>query len=132
MVSDISLTMHVLSSVSILACISILVTPLWFPHLRDKISIKYSIYIAASNLISAVGSSLGSVPTGSIECWFQGFITNIFTLSSIFWTTFVTRTLYIIVIGGKYEYISWWQHVTCWVLPVIVSTLPLINATYGK
>ncbi len=105
--------------------------------------------------LSAVG-----LPTSEMvaACWWEGIVTNIFTLSAIFWTIDITLLLYSIIgfkrvshslayvhsaawyisISSSHIFppiqvitISWWHHLLCWGVPIIVTLAPLINSTYG-
>lgn len=125
-----SIIMTVVSAVSIF-CDALVLLTITFPHLRDRVYIKIIIYITIANLLSALGTVLGYASSGSASCYWQGFITNAMPISSVFWTIYVTFMLYCIVESGKLVDISWMAHGICWGLPILLSSLPFINSTYG-
>lgn len=89
-------------------------------------------YIAINNFIASLGVLLGSVPTGSASCWFQGLTSNINYLSSALWSTMITYQLYMICVKRTNVYISNNVHILCWGLPILVGLLPLTTNTYGN
>ena len=128
---DSSLIMKVTSAVSIFMCTAVLLTSI-FPHLRNKHHIKVVLYINLCNLISSTGSVLGFPKPGSGGCLYQGLATGIFPVASVFWTIVVSFTLFNIVVFNKTFEISYMIHAVCWILPIILTFLPFINATYGS
>jgi hypothetical protein len=126
-----STSMQVLSSVSAAASLTIVVAYHKFPKLQKKSYFSLQYYIAVSLILTNVGSALGIAETGTIACWIQGILTNIFTLSSLQWTTVVTYSLYSIVHSKRQVSITPAIHFYCWGIPTLVTFLPLINSTYG-
>lgn len=127
-----SIAMQVISSLSAVSSFSIVLIYLRFPQLRKKSYFTLQFYVALSNVLTSIGSALGVVETGSPACWTQGIMTNVFTLSSIHWTTVMTFSLYSIVHYEKQIDVSYWVHLYCWVPPILATLLPLINSTYGN
>ena len=125
-----SLSMFCASLLSVLGSLSTLVV-LLFPDLRIKPVIRISIFINVSNLLSACGSIVGEPLDRSNECYYQGIMTNIFTLSSIFWCGIASYMLYTIVVLSDPYKINFHAHLVCWALPIAVTFLPFINSTYG-
>ena len=125
-----SLSMFCASLLSVIGSLSTL-TVLLFPDLRIKPVMRISIFINISNLLTACGSIVGEPLDKSNECYYQGIITNIFTLSSIFWCGIASYMLYTIVVLSDPYKINIYAHLVCWVLPTAVTFLPFINSTYG-
>jgi hypothetical protein len=127
-----SLCMKVISSVSAVASMSAVAMYLRFPHLRKKSYFTLQFYVAVSNVLTSIGSAIGVVQTGTVACWSQGLLTNIFTLSSIQWTTVMAFSLFSIVHYEKQIDVTPLVHAYCWLPPILASVLPLINSTYGN
>jgi hypothetical protein len=127
-----SLCMKVISSVSAVASFTAVAMYLRFPHLRKKSYFTLQFYVAVSNVLTNIGSAIGVVETGTVACWAQGLLTNIFTLSSIQWTTVMAFSLFSIVHYEKQVEVTPLVHAYCWLPPILASVLPLINSTYGN
>jgi len=124
--------MQITSSVSAAAALTMVIAFFKVPGLQKKSYFQLQFFVAVSNLLTSIGSAIGAVETGTVACWFQGMLTNIFTLSSIHWTTVMTFSLFSIVYFEKQIDINLWVHLYCWVPPILASVLPLINTTYGN
>ena len=131
-VSAESISMQTISSVSAAASLTAVAMYLRFPHLRKKSYFTLQFYVAVSNVLTSIGSAIGVVETGTMACWFQGILTNVFTLSSIQWTTVMAFSLYSIVHYEKQVEVTPLVHAYCWLPPILASVLPLINSTYGN
>jgi hypothetical protein len=127
-----SISMQTISSVSAVASLTAVVMYLRFPHLRKKSYFTLQFYVAVSNVLTSIGSAIGVVETGTVACWFQGILTNVFTLSSIQWTTVMAFSLYSIVHYEKQVDVTPLVHAYCWLPPILATVLPLINSTYGN
>ena len=127
-----SLAMQVMSGLSAAASGLIVLSYMIFPKMRGKIYFEIQVYVAISNVLTSLGSAVGVVPTGSFACWFQGIVTNVFTLTSLTWTIVISFLLYWIIQRGKQFSLDYRIHLLCWLLPVLVTVLPMTNATYGK
>jgi hypothetical protein len=114
------------------ASLTAVVMYLRFPHLRKKSYFTLQFYVAVSNVLTSIGSAIGIVETGTVACWFQGILTNVFTLSSIQWTTVMAFSLYSIVHYEKQIEVTPLVHAYCWLPPILATVLPLINSTYGN
>jgi hypothetical protein len=114
------------------ASLTAVVMYLRFPHLRKKSYFTLQFYVAVSNVLTSIGSAIGVVETGTVACWSQGILTNVFTLSSIQWTTVMAFSLYSIVHYEKQVEVTPLVHAYCWLPPILASVLPLINSTYGN
>jgi hypothetical protein len=122
--------MTVISAVSIFCDVATILTVV-FPHLRSRAYIKVIMYITISNLLTSLGSVFGYAADGSAACYWEGYITNAMPIASIFWTIYVTVMVYYIVTVGKLIEIYWITHAVCWGLPILLASLPFINATYA-
>jgi hypothetical protein len=105
-------------------------------ELLKKAYMEVLFYIALSNLLTSVGSSIGIPPDGSGLCWFQGVVTNIFSLSGCLWTM-VIPILLLKVLNNKNDSkksqpVPLSAHILCWGIPLIATFIPLVNATYGS
>jgi hypothetical protein len=133
MVVDYGLVMMVCSAISILSSSSIVFSFIILPSLRSKPYMTLVYYIAVSDLLSALGSVVGLPPSGSGACWFEGVVTNVFTLTSVMWTVVISLMMYSIVVYGKVLPLNWKYHVVCWGLPISLTFIPLAtNVTYGS
>lgn len=121
-----------ISLTSALACLSILISYfLFWTHLMRKPSMEILFYVFLSNFLTSLGSMVGNPVSGSAACWFEGIITNVFTLSSILWTVVVVVLLYSVVAYKHPLAINLYFHVVCWGFPVLATFLPFVNSTYG-
>jgi hypothetical protein len=103
-----------------------------FSSLRKKSYFRLQYFVAVSNFLTSLGSSFGICQTGTTICWAQGFLTNIFTLSSVQWATLMTLSLFSIMYYEKQLEITYIMHMYAWIPPLLATFLPLINATYGN
>ena len=109
-----TLAMCIVSTVSIVACGTILYSYWLFPDLFKKQIHQVIFYISLSNFLNAFGAMMGDPIDGSAACLFQALDTNIFTLSSITWNVVLNYMMYEIVNGGNYT-INYVTHLICWV-----------------
>jgi len=126
-----SYIMTVMSAFSAAASISILVAFAFFKSSARGL-MRIIVYIAVSNLMASLGSIVGMPMDRSFACWWEGIVTNIFALSSIYWCLDVTVILYQIVVHSTARSIGIVDHVVCWGVPVLVTFLPFTTRfTYG-
>ena len=64
-------------------------------------------------------------------CWAQGISVIYFSTASWFWTTCLSYCMYSIIRSGHSQIKDVYLHVLCWGLPLLLSLLPLVDATYG-
>lgn len=103
------------------------------PRLYKKTSYKILFYIAISNFLSAAGSSVGLPPSGSFACTWEAVVTNIFSLSSIFWNVLLVYLLLTICTSNNKAYrINIYSHILCWGFPILVTFLPLTQLEFGS
>lgn len=133
-VNNASLIMTVMSTISVMCSLTILLAfaTLLKNRATSKGLLQIIVYIAASNMLTSLGSIVGQPLDRSFACWWEGIITNIFTLSSIYWCVDVILILYQIVVLAKARHIGILDHLVCWGIPIIATLLPFINFTYGS
>lgn len=125
------LGMGVSSTLSAVGSASIPITFCVFPHLLKKQAYEVVNYFAIATFLSSIGSMVGLPDDGTAACWFEGIVTSIFILSSIGWNHMIAYSLYSVVIDQPFN-VSWKMHVVCWLFPIILTFLPLINSRYGN
>lgn len=125
-----SVMMFVPSIASVIGAGIMMISYLSSRTLRKKESAEIVFYIGVSNFLTSLGSMMGEPVDRSAACWFEAIGTNIFSLSSMTWNVVLTYMLLMIVAGRGFK-LTWMIHVCAWGLPVIVTLLPFINATYG-
>ena len=129
------LLMRIGSSITLISCLLILLVYKFSNKLKNKSYNKIICYIAISDILTSIGGLLGISKSGSIKCYIQTLLTNIFPLSSIFWTTIISYILYSIIKSSKLNNKDitsyFWIHCFCWGLPLLVTLLPLTTETYG-
>lgn len=126
------LCMMALSATSAAASASVIISYVCLHEMRSRKYYRLLLYIAISTFLSNVGSSFGIVRDGSVICWIQGLLTNIFTLSLVFWTVILTGSLYVVMKKKVLMNIVWWMHAFCWLLPITLTLLPLSELTIGS
>lgn len=93
------------------------------------------IFLCFFKICYIIGTSFGTVPEGSALCYMQSILTNIFPLSSLFWTTYMAYcgVQFLNSYGTiKKEFsTSIAAHLICWIVPAIVTLLPLSTNSYG-
>lgn len=109
-------------------------------NLRLRIFAQIASYIAVSDLIFTSGYAIGTNLPPGISCSYQGFVVTMFNLTSCFWATTAVHIIYIIVRNGapkvittNQEYIisiGYREHFLCWILPLILTLLPLSTSSY--
>lgn len=105
---------------------------IFYAELSKKISYEILFYFFISNFFTSIGSVVGLPDETNLACWWEGIMTNIFTLSAINWITVLSAfLLFIIADKKKYLHLNFIYHFVCWGIPVIFTFLPLINSTYG-
>jgi hypothetical protein len=127
-----SLGMIVASTLSSAGSLGIIVA--YLTIFRSELSKITSVvfYVAVSNLLTSLGSLVGEPVDGSFACFWEGFVTNVFTLSSIYWCTIISHILDNIVCRGRSVKLVWQFHAIAWGIPTLVTFLPYVNASYGS
>lgn len=111
--------MGFVSLLSILGSASVNISFLIFPEFLKKQAYEIVNYFAFSTLMTSVGSVVGLPADGTPACWFEGIVTNIFTLSSIAWNHIIVYNLYCIIIDREFK-LSYRTHFICWCMPTIL------------
>lgn len=97
---------------------------------RKRVSLEVLFYYFLSNFLTSIGSSVGLPRYSGFACWWEGIMTNIFTLSAVLWIVVLTYILFSIISHRKFK-LNKFHHLLCWGIPVLATFLPLINSTYG-
>jgi hypothetical protein len=87
-------------------------------------------YGVLSNIAFSVSTMVGSPSSGSVACWWEAIVSNIFGLSGLLWNT--TYALAFYEKFHSYHLPIAYVHAICWGLPILVTFLPLLQVTYGK
>lgn len=120
------------SVVSCLFSLFVMMTFFMFSDMRKKMFMRYIFYISLSDFLMSFSSVVGFPDDGSVLCWVQGLMQGIFAVSSWFWTTALSYSLYSIIRFGKVRYKQYQVHLVCWGLPVILAIIPLSTERYGS
>jgi hypothetical protein len=89
--------------------------------------------IFISTFLTSAGSMCGTPVDKSFCCWFEGIVTNVFTLSAIFWAAAITILMYSSVASRvPWKMHPFWGPAICWGVPVLVTVLPFLNQSYGS
>lgn len=121
--NNISLMMLITSLLSILGSLVVIFILLKNSDVRKKPINKILFYISISDLLGSLLCTYGLPPDGSTLCTAQGFFSNIFHLSSVFWTAVLTYGLYAIVVLRSPSPESYFQHAYCWILPLFLTCM---------
>ena len=125
-------TMIIPSSISFFASFLVMLTYVTFPDLRKLRYIELVFYVAINDFIASIGMALGPSNDGSAACWFQGLSTSYNFNSSVCWTTVMSYQVYLIVFYGQLLQDLTYLHLICWILPLVLTLLPLSTNTYGN
>eukprot|EP00300_Choanocystis_sp_HF-7_P023951 c25342_g1_i1.p1 GENE.c25342_g1_i1~~c25342_g1_i1.p1 ORF type:complete len:329 (+),score=42.95 c25342_g1_i1:52-1038(+) len=124
--------MFTCSLISILSTSCVLFALVMQRSFRNKQSSLVLFNLFSSQFLTSLGSLMGVPVDQSFACWFEGIVTNVFTLSSLFWAVVISWMLFEIV-GGKEGRVNLTIcAVICYGIPLLVTLLPLINSTYGS
>jgi hypothetical protein len=129
----ISLAMHVIGSLSCFGSMSMIIVLLHSDDLRRNNLYKRVIFfIAVCDLFGGLAASLGLLHDKTSLCWFQAIMTNIFPLAGVFWTTVLAYLLHRAITTRKaIVELPVVIYILCWILPVILTFLPLTTSRYG-
>jgi hypothetical protein len=124
--------MQICASISVVASFLVILLFIKTPRLLDSIFTKLIFYVAISDLCTSIGISLGYSYHGSIKCYAQGILTNVFPISGVFWTTVIAYQLATSIFQRRMvTKLSFQLHLFCWGLPVLVTFLPLTTNDIG-
>jgi disulfide bond formation protein DsbB len=127
-----TMEMRIPSVFSLFGTALVIITFVIFERLRKLRYAEIVFYIAINDFIASIGTVMGTYHN-SIECWYQGLATNFNYLVAIFWTNVIAYQLYAIVVKNQ-ECIKDMRryHMVCWLVPLVVTLLPLTTNTYGE
>lgn len=123
---------HLFGSISGFSCLLVVLTYILFKDIRNLRYIELGTYVAINNLIGSLGLAIGRQKNKSLGCVFQVITTNANYLSAIFWVVIITYQVWLVVIYGKILKNMLICHIICWILPIILTLLPLMNTTYAN
>eukprot|EP01084_Bolivina_argentea_P119642 212124_1 len=133
-----SISSIVLSSLSLIACVFIIICWILFKELR-KLAYGFVFYMAIATSIRTLAKMIGgNFEQGDIMCAIQGFLITYGGLSAFYWILSIAIMMYCIIF-----YPMWWardsQRVSkCnklsllinWTLPFLFASLPLFAGDY--
>ena len=94
--------MMICSAASMLGCLTVVISILvFYKHYLRKASMEILLYMFISNLLTSAGSLVGEPEDCSSICWYEGIVTNVFTLSSVLWNAALMHLLYGVISGEK-------------------------------
>ena len=127
-----SIAMHVLGAVSGIGSLFMIVALLRDRNMKITLYSRVVLYMACCDFIGAISYSFGLVKDRSPLCWVQAIMTNVFPVAGIFWTTILAYLLFSVISTGKMmKELSLGIHLFCFVLPIILTLLPLSTNRYG-
>ena len=121
----------IMSSLS--AIFSLYYIVLYFHYYKEaskRVSLEVLFYFMLSNFLTSIGSAVGLPSYSGFACWWEGIMTNVFSLSGVLWIVVLTYILFSIISHVKFT-LNKFHHLFCWGIPIIATFLPLINSTYG-
>jgi hypothetical protein len=126
--------MKVCGTLSAFSSLIVMIIIARFKYLRKRCVYQIIFYISICDFFSAIGESVGQSQDGTFQCWFQAIVTNIFVLSSIFWTTTIALVLLVTLANHRYSIniYSLPHQLICWVLPIALTFAPLSTMTFGN
>ena len=110
---------------SVCTCTSMLISP---QELRKRIVVQIACCIAVSDIMSTLGTAVGTGLEKGLACNFQAFII-MFNLTSSFWAATAIHILYRIVRKPNNDQIivlGYREHMLCWIVPLILTILPFL------
>ena len=126
--------MQLPSIISIIGVSCVCLTFYSFPELRRLRYCELVFYVSLNDLIASLGSSLGSVASGTTACNFQAVATNFNFLVSAFFTAVIAYQIYLVVVYSEVlnQEKMHQLHVLCWGVPLFVTLIPLTTSTYAN
>jgi hypothetical protein len=126
------LPMQICASISCIASGGIILLFLKFHDLQKTTFTKLIFYIAICDLFSSIGIALGLSSDGSIKCWIQGILTNIFPICSVFWITVIAYLLTTSIFQRHMvTSLNYQLHIFCWLFPILLTFFPLLTNDIG-
>lgn len=130
----IDLTMNIVGSSSAVSSFCVIICYLTCESVRNKTYNALIYLVTVCDFFAAIGTSLGQTSDRTFLCWFQGLFTNYFPLAAVAWTTLIAYTLYVTVyrkIGQVINVFNNFSFILCWIVPMILTLLPLSTNRYG-
>jgi hypothetical protein len=127
------LSLRIISSFSLFASFLVIFLYLTSYDLRKTTFHTIIACVCLCDFFTSIGLLVGFPEKDTFACWIQALLINIFPVSSVFWITLISFMLYMNVFRRDYvtELLSWKVHFVCWVLPVVLSFLPLTTNKFG-
>lgn len=130
MINELFILLSILTS---LTSLFYLVLYVLFIELRKKLVYQILFRFQLSICLSSISTNFGiNLENGSPLCWIQGIVSNIFTLNAVFWLVYLTYVLHNYILNTSIQNIRPKTEIVCWILPIIVTILPLTTSTYGN
>ena len=123
----------VLSSISIVACLFIIISYVLIKPLRS-FAFRMILFISLADFGFAIGHLMGNQSNGSVGCHIQSYFVTYFELVSLMWTLMIARVLQRIFLLGEIEVEKEEKifQITCWGLPFLMIFLPESTSSYGN
>jgi len=121
-----------ISTASCLATVFILIIVWFSPLLQKKSFIRIVCYTAISDFISSISTSFGELKDGTSICTAQGWLSNIFPLSSVFWSFCAALLLYSNLVTLRPFTLTPIVHCICWGFPILISSLIYSSNRIGE
>lgn len=118
--------------VSMLSSMSVLLTALLFPEMRNRLFMRLILYIALTNMLGCLVSSFGFPHDRSPLCTMQSFFAPYFFMSSWLWTTLLAHQLFTVATQARFGIQHYYMHAISWLLPLLLCLLPLSTNRYGR
>ena len=127
-----SVRVVIISIFGLLSTFSVILTYLTFyKQLGNKITYTILFWMFVSDFIYSMGSVVGYQNETNFACVWLGLVTNIGTLSNVFWSILLAYLLYTIIKGEKFV-LRYYHHIICWGLSIFLTLIPYSNARYGS
>lgn len=125
--------MLVISVISIIICAFTIFLYYKYPRMQQKSLYTVVNYMCFCCIFTSIGIALGLPRNGTFKCYLQAFLTNVFPLATIFWTTTIAYMVFgIIYRSRKIDIHSKPVLALTFILPVILTLLPLSTETFGS
>ena len=89
-------------------------------------------FISCCDLLGSLANCIGFPQSGSISCSVQAFFCLFFIPASWLWTTVLVYQLRNLIIFKQISLTMTQVHAICWIIPLIISLLPLTTNPYGQ
>ena len=122
--------LELICSISMVSCAVVIVTVSYVPDQSYKVFCQIARCIAISDFMQASALVFGTGRRGII-CQYQAFTSNCFQLCTFFWICVLSHFLLRIVIWNHRVTLTYYHHVICWGLGIILTLIPLSTLTYG-